>query len=207
MPRDRIELDSQNASRRYRRRWRRCLRDARSRQQRRRCGRARMTLAHGDLHRQRPAQRSTSSRARALPTRCAASSISPGRISAASTASAAPARCCSMASRARLPDARGPGRRRRDHHDRGYLAGRRLDALQDSLRGITPCNAASARPAWCWPLHHCSSSTRRRGEAEIREAISGNLCRCTGYQPIVAAAVAIASNQPGKSRTAMRRSA
>jgi carbon-monoxide dehydrogenase small subunit len=26
-------------------------------------------------------------------------------------------------------------------------------------------------------------------EAEIREAITGNLCRCTGYQPIVAAAL------------------
>jgi aerobic-type carbon monoxide dehydrogenase small subunit (CoxS/CutS family) len=26
-------------------------------------------------------------------------------------------------------------------------------------------------------------------ETEIREAITGNLCRCTGYQPIVAAAL------------------
>ena len=29
-------------------------------------------------------------------------------------------------------------------------------------------------------------------EAEVREAISGNLCRCTGYQNIVAAALAAA---------------
>ena len=29
-------------------------------------------------------------------------------------------------------------------------------------------------------------------EAEVRGAISGNICRCTGYQPIVAAALAAA---------------
>jgi xanthine dehydrogenase small subunit len=28
-------------------------------------------------------------------------------------------------------------------------------------------------------------------EQEIREAISGNICRCTGYQPIIAAALAL----------------
>jgi len=32
-------------------------------------------------------------------------------------------------------------------------------------------------------------------EAEIREAISGNLCRCTGYQHIVEAVKAAANNQ------------
>jgi aerobic-type carbon monoxide dehydrogenase small subunit (CoxS/CutS family) len=30
------------------------------------------------------------------------------------------------------------------------------------------------------------------GEAELREALSGNICRCTGYQPIIAAALAAA---------------
>jgi carbon-monoxide dehydrogenase small subunit len=29
-------------------------------------------------------------------------------------------------------------------------------------------------------------------EEEVRAAISGNICRCTGYQPIVAAALAAA---------------
>ena len=41
----------------------------------------------------------------------------------------------------------------------------------------------------------------RRGEAEIREAISGHLCRCTGYQSIVAAALDAASVMAGR-RTA-----
>ncbi|HKW94871.1 MAG TPA: (2Fe-2S)-binding protein [Methylomirabilota bacterium] len=33
----------------------------------------------------------------------------------------------------------------------------------------------------------------RPGEAEIREALTGNLCRCTGYQKIVDAVLAAAS--------------
>jgi carbon-monoxide dehydrogenase small subunit len=30
------------------------------------------------------------------------------------------------------------------------------------------------------------------GEAEVRRAISGNICRCTGYQQIVEAVLAVA---------------
>jgi len=33
------------------------------------------------------------------------------------------------------------------------------------------------------------NETDSPSESEIREAITGNLCRCTGYQPIVAAAL------------------
>ena len=32
-------------------------------------------------------------------------------------------------------------------------------------------------------------------ERQLREAISGNICRCTGYQPIVAAALATAEGE------------
>jgi aerobic-type carbon monoxide dehydrogenase small subunit (CoxS/CutS family) len=32
-------------------------------------------------------------------------------------------------------------------------------------------------------------------ELEVREAISGNICRCTGYQGIVDAALSVAASQ------------
>jgi len=39
---------------------------------------------------------------------------------------------------------------------------------------------------------------RRAAEAEVRIAISGNLCRCTGYQNIVAAALDAAKRLQGR---------
>ncbi|NLB65327.1 MAG: (2Fe-2S)-binding protein [Lentisphaerae bacterium] len=41
-------------------------------------------------------------------------------------------------------------------------------------------------------------------EGEIREALAGNLCRCTGYEPIVAAVRAVARRNAGKKRVAKR---
>ena len=35
-------------------------------------------------------------------------------------------------------------------------------------------------------------------EAEVREALEGNLCRCTGYQPIIAAVLAAAAKGGGE---------
>jgi carbon-monoxide dehydrogenase small subunit len=42
--------------------------------------------------------------------------------------------------------------------------------------------------------------TPRPTEAEIRHAISGNLCRCTGYQKIVQAIAAAANSMAGIGR-------
>ncbi|HYB71935.1 MAG TPA: 2Fe-2S iron-sulfur cluster-binding protein, partial [Candidatus Sulfotelmatobacter sp.] len=42
--------------------------------------------------------------------------------------------------------------------------------------------------------------TARPTEAEIRHAISGNLCRCTGYQKIVQAIAAAAQAMAGTAR-------
>ena len=44
------------------------------------------------------------------------------------------------------------------------------------------------------------TANRTIGEAEIRRALSGNLCRCTGYQGMIDAALAILSEDLPKER-------
>ena len=48
-------------------------------------------------------------------------------------------------------------------------------------------------PGWSWPRSACSPRTRARATSEIRHALEGNLCRCTGYQNIVKAVKAAAA--------------
>jgi carbon-monoxide dehydrogenase small subunit len=57
--------------------------------------------------------------------------------------------------------------------------------LQDSF-----CETHALQCGYCTPgmvvaAHALLGENPRPSEAEVREAISGNLCRCTGYQQIV----------------------
>ena len=99
-----------------------------------------------------------------------------------------------------LPDARGAGRRPRDPHRRGHRAGRH-DAAS-AAAGVS----RQSRPAMRL-LHagHADDADRvpARQSGPDRStrcaiAISGNLCRCTGYQNIVAAALDAAKRLPPK---------
>ena len=63
----------------------------------------------------------------------------------------------------------------------------KLSGLQDAF-----CAAHGLQCGYCTPgmliaAHALLKENPRPSEAEIREAISGNLCRCTGYQQIVEA--------------------
>lgn len=62
-----------------------------------------------------------------------------------------------------------------------------LSVLQDSF-----CEAHALQCGYCTPgmivaVHALLAERPDPSEAEIREALSGNLCRCTGYQQIVEA--------------------
>ncbi len=78
------------------------------------------------------------------------------------------------------------GRERQDHRGDGR---RRRPSTRSSRRSgtSTASSAASARPGMimqaAWLLGENADPT----EEEIREGISGNLCRCTGYVNIVKA--------------------
>ena len=75
-------------------------------------------------------------------------------------------------------DDRGPRRRRR----------RAVAGAGGVPRRATACSAASARPGFVVSVHRAARArTRDPTDDEIREALSGNLCRCTGYQGIVRA--------------------
>lgn len=77
----------------------------------------------------------------------------------------------------------------------GVAANGRLDAIQESM-----INHAAVQCGYCTPgmilsakalLTHNPHPT----ETEVREAIAGNLCRCTGYVHIVEAILAVSEGQ------------
>jgi aerobic-type carbon monoxide dehydrogenase small subunit (CoxS/CutS family) len=68
-----------------------------------------------------------------------------------------------------------------------------LSRLQDSFRRNHALQCGFCTPGMVLSLHRLLEQQPLAGEVEIREAISGNLCRCTGYQSIVAAALAVAA--------------
>ena len=74
-----------------------------------------------------------------------------------------------------------------------------LSALQDSF-----CETHALQCGYCTPgmliaSHALLKSEPNPSEAQIREAIGGNLCRCTGYQQIVEA-VKLAAKRAGDSQ-------
>ena len=89
----------------------------------------------------------------------------------------------------------------RGRHHRGRLGFRRDRRPADAhSRSATRCNAASARPACCSPRRRCCATARVPSRDKIRDHISGNYCRCTGYQAIVDAIEAVAQQRAGAQR-------
>lgn len=65
----------------------------------------------------------------------------------------------------------------------------RLSALQESFRKNHALQCGFCTPGMLMTIHTLLVAEPRASEERIREVLSGNLCRCTGYLPIVLAAL------------------
>ena len=84
--------------------------------------------------------------------------------------------------------------------------GARLSALQQAFVELGGAQCGICTPGMLISAWELIARSRGRvpGEAEVREALAGNLCRCTGYQKIVEAGRAAAG--AGRARRRARRS-
>ena len=73
----------------------------------------------------------------------------------------------------------------------GVSPPRGLSPLQQKMREYHALQCGFCTPGMVMALHYLFLRNPTPDEPEIREAISGNICRCTGYQPIIAAALAL----------------
>jgi carbon-monoxide dehydrogenase small subunit len=70
-----------------------------------------------------------------------------------------------------------------------------LNPLQEAMRDSHGFQCGFCTPGFLMQITALLSENPTPSEPEIREALSGNVCRCTGYQSIVAG-VLLATGQP-----------
>ncbi len=70
-----------------------------------------------------------------------------------------------------------------------------LSPLQEAFREHHALQCGFCTPGMLTSLTAFLRDNPAPTDREVREAISGNICRCTGYQPIVAAALAATGDE------------
>jgi carbon-monoxide dehydrogenase small subunit len=73
----------------------------------------------------------------------------------------------------------------------GLSSGEDLDPVQESFIQYGAVQCGFCTPGMILTAKELLDREKNPGEARIREAISGNLCRCTGYAKIVEAVQAV----------------
>ena len=76
----------------------------------------------------------------------------------------------------------------------------RLDALQEAFMDGFAAQCGYCTPGMLMSAKALLDRNPRPSREEVVEAISGNLCRCTGYEPIIAAILAVANGERGGQR-------
>jgi carbon-monoxide dehydrogenase small subunit len=76
----------------------------------------------------------------------------------------------------------------------------KLNVLQQAFQDHHGLQCGFCTPGMLMTLTEFLRDHPEPGEAQVREALSGNLCRCTGYQGIVDAALDAAKKMRGGTR-------
>ena len=69
----------------------------------------------------------------------------------------------------------------------GLAQGDQLHPLQQAFQDNHALQCGFCTPGFLMTLYAFLRDTPNPSEQQVREAISGNICRCTGYLPIIAA--------------------
>jgi carbon-monoxide dehydrogenase small subunit len=88
----------------------------------------------------------------------------------------------------------------------GLAAGGRLDPVQQAFIDAGAVQCGFCTPGLVVAAHDLLRRSPRPADPEIREALAGNLCRCTGYEKILDA-VRLAADRTAADRTAADRTA
>jgi carbon-monoxide dehydrogenase small subunit len=70
-----------------------------------------------------------------------------------------------------------------------------LGALQQKLVEMSSFQCGFCAPGIILAVHELIEVDPHPSRADVEEAISGNLCRCTGYEPIVDAVMAVVGTE------------
>lgn len=82
----------------------------------------------------------------------------------------------------------------------GLADGTRLAPLQEAFRELGAAQCGYCTPGMLMAATHLLATVPSPTEGQIREALSGNLCRCTGYTKIVDAVGLAARRMTGEDR-------
>ena len=72
-----------------------------------------------------------------------------------------------------------------------------LHSVQQSLVDADATQCGFCTPGFAMAMFAFAQGNEARDEETIHEALAGNLCRCTGYEPIVEACKAMRAEPPG----------
>jgi xanthine dehydrogenase small subunit len=82
----------------------------------------------------------------------------------------------------------------------GLAPPRELNAVQQAMVSCHGAQCGYCTPGFVVAMSALFETRDRLSEQEVRDGLTGNLCRCTGYEPIIKAALAVEGSQMTRAR-------